>query len=323
MFVMGGRQTLIASLRSLQTRPSMSVTTTGHCCMASVCWTSWPWTAASAKGSGMFALAPGFMALLEGSDHRITIANQAFRELFGKTRPCRCEHCRKHCRNWPSKGLVDLLDETERSGEPFVGRAMPHPFLRPRRGITKKFRRPDVPAAARTPAADFPAYSYRATMCRRTRGAKSFDLPTTRCSNWQSATARWNEPWASSSGSSSRHPGPVSWVRSSCSIKDGKHLRHGAAPSLPQPYMEAIDGAEIGPCAGSCGTAAFTAAPVFVSDIAEDPLWADFKDVALPHGLRACWSIPILTRGRKASALLQCITGNRATPPCATWLWST
>src|SRR4029453_15511565 len=80
---------------------------------------------------------------------------------------------------------------------------------------------------------------------------------------------------------------------------DGQHLHHGAAPSLPEAYCEAIDGSEIGPCAGSCGTAAYLGAAVFVSDIATDPLWADFKDVALPHGLRACWSTPILTRGRK------------------------
>jgi GAF domain-containing protein len=80
---------------------------------------------------------------------------------------------------------------------------------------------------------------------------------------------------------------------------DGKHLRHGAAPSLPPAYMAAIDGAEIGACAGSCGTAAYMGAAVFVSDIASDPLWADYKDLALSHGLRACWSIPILTRGRK------------------------
>jgi GAF domain-containing protein len=81
--------------------------------------------------------------------------------------------------------------------------------------------------------------------------------------------------------------------------QDGKHLRHGAAPSLPNGYSAAIDGAEIGPCAGSCGTAAFTTEPVFVSDIANDPLWADFKDLAEAHGLRACWSIPIMTAGRK------------------------
>ena len=80
---------------------------------------------------------------------------------------------------------------------------------------------------------------------------------------------------------------------------DGKHLRQGAAPSLPSAYSAAIDGAEIGACAGSCGTAAYLGAAVFVSDIATDPLWADYKQLALPHGLRACWSIPILTRGRK------------------------
>ena len=80
---------------------------------------------------------------------------------------------------------------------------------------------------------------------------------------------------------------------------DGRHLRHGAAPSLPKPYIDAIDGAEIGPCAGSCGTAVFRGKPVFVSDIESDPLWADYKAVALPNGLRACWSTPIVTSGPK------------------------
>ena len=81
--------------------------------------------------------------------------------------------------------------------------------------------------------------------------------------------------------------------------QDGKHLRHGAAPSLPDAYCAAIDGAEIGPCVGSCGTAAYRAEPVFVGDIATDPLWADFRDLAEMHGLRACWSIPIMTAGRR------------------------
>lgn len=81
--------------------------------------------------------------------------------------------------------------------------------------------------------------------------------------------------------------------------EDGRHLRCGAAPSLPPAYSAAIDGAEIGPCAGSCGTAAYSGKPVFVSDIATDPLWAEYKAVALPHGLHACWSTPIITSGRK------------------------
>ncbi|MGA2981735.1 MAG: ATP-binding protein [Terriglobales bacterium] len=74
---------------------------------------------------------------------------------------------------------------------------------------------------------------------------------------------------------------------------DGATVRHGAAPSLPQEYVQAIDGAKIGPCAGSCGTAIYRKQPVIVSDIATDPLWADYRHLALPLGLRACWSTPI------------------------------
>src|SRR5580704_7974022 len=77
---------------------------------------------------------------------------------------------------------------------------------------------------------------------------------------------------------------------------DGTTLRHGASPSLPTDYRQAIDGVQIGACAGSCGTAAFRRQPVIVSDIATDPLWADFRHLALPHGLRACWSTPITSQ---------------------------
>ena len=59
---------------------------------------------------------------------------------------------------------------------------------------------------------------------------------------------------------------------------DGIHLRHGAAPSLPDAYNRAVDGAPIGPAAGSCGTAAYTKRQVIVEDIATDPLWADYRD---------------------------------------------
>ena len=75
--------------------------------------------------------------------------------------------------------------------------------------------------------------------------------------------------------------------------ESGRHLRHGAAPRLPRSYCDSIDGSEIGPVAGSCGTAAFTRKPVYVTDIENDPLWADYRDIALKHGLRACWSTPI------------------------------
>ena len=80
---------------------------------------------------------------------------------------------------------------------------------------------------------------------------------------------------------------------------DGLHLRHGAGPDLPAEYNRAIDGIAIGPKVGSCGTAAFHGRRVIVSDIATDPLWQPFKELALGHGLRACWSEPIFdSQGR-------------------------
>ena len=75
--------------------------------------------------------------------------------------------------------------------------------------------------------------------------------------------------------------------------RDRKHLLHGAAPSLPRAYCDAIHGLVIGPSAGSCGTAAYMGHSIFVTDIATDPLWIDFRDLALPHQLHSCWSTPI------------------------------
>src|SRR5262245_21986700 len=84
-----------------------------------------------------------------------------------------------------------------------------------------------------------------------------------------------------------------------CSIlvldRDGVRLRHAAAPSLPESYIKAIDGSSIGPKAGSCGTAAYFKKTVVVTDIHEDPVWDDFRELAIAHGLRACWSSPILS----------------------------
>ena len=84
-----------------------------------------------------------------------------------------------------------------------------------------------------------------------------------------------------------------------CSIflleRDGKSLRAGAAPSLPESYNREVTRVPVGPSVGSCGTAAFRREMVVVEDIARDPLWADFRALALSHDLRACWSTPIFS----------------------------
>jgi PAS domain S-box-containing protein len=84
-----------------------------------------------------------------------------------------------------------------------------------------------------------------------------------------------------------------------CSIlllnRDGKHVRHGAAPNLAEAYVKAVNGAPIGPRNGSCGTAMYRRRPVVVTDVMTDPLWADYRELAKICGLRACWSTPILS----------------------------
>ena len=80
---------------------------------------------------------------------------------------------------------------------------------------------------------------------------------------------------------------------------DGVHLRHGAAPSLPEGFTRAIDGEAIGENAGSCGAAAFRREPVIVEDVATDPLWRDYRELAAAHDLRACWSTPIFDAQRR------------------------
>src|SRR4030081_2011277 len=95
---------------------------------------------------------------------------------------------------------------------------------------------------------------------------------------------------------------PAKGVLASILLLDGDRLRHGGAPSLPKAYTDAINGAVIGPSAGSCGTAAYRGEPVIVEDIATDPLWADYRDLALPHSLCACWSTPVFSSQGKVIA---------------------
>lgn len=88
-----------------------------------------------------------------------------------------------------------------------------------------------------------------------------------------------------------------------CSIMlvdpDGCHLRPASGPSLPPEYLAALECVEIGPNAGSCGTAAHRRERVIVSDIANDPLWEKARDVALESGLAACWSTPFFGTDRE------------------------
>jgi signal transduction histidine kinase len=77
-------------------------------------------------------------------------------------------------------------------------------------------------------------------------------------------------------------------------LEDGK-LLHGGAPSMPKEYCDAVHGLKIGPDIGSCGTSTYTGKRVIVENIETDLKWKNIKEVALPHGMRSCWSEPIVS----------------------------
>ena len=76
--------------------------------------------------------------------------------------------------------------------------------------------------------------------------------------------------------------------------KERKHLLHGAAPSLPRFFIDAVHGIEIGECVGSCGAAAYTRQRVVVEDLSTHPYWLPYRNLTEKAGLKSCWSEPIL-----------------------------
>ncbi|HSR00450.1 MAG TPA: GAF domain-containing protein [Sphingomicrobium sp.] len=245
----------------------------------------------------MFEQAPGFIALVEGANHEIAIANEAFVDLVGR-RTLIGKPLADALPEFDSQGIDDILNGVARSGEAFVGRTMPLTIERPDGSfedvlVDVVFQ--PVPATGEAPAGVF-IQGQNVTEDRRGEALRNAHSKVLELAIGDAPLETTLSELIRIVESTSR-----TGVLGSILLldPDGKHLRHGAAPSLPREYSRLLDGAEIGACAGSCGTAAYLGAAVFVSDIATDPLWADYRDLALPHGLRACWSTPILTRGRK------------------------
>ena len=77
---------------------------------------------------------------------------------------------------------------------------------------------------------------------------------------------------------------------------EGKRLKSGVGPNFPDGFLAEVDGIEIGPNVGSCGTAAYRREQVIVVDIDTDRVWANFLPLARKYGLRAGWSTPIIGR---------------------------
>lgn len=233
------------------------------------------------------------MALLEGPEQRLAVANNAFQELVGHPDVIG-ETIPDVMPDFSGHGLNSILRDVERSGEAFVGHALPLHVTRAGGRVEEIMV--DLLVQPLTDGDGIFLQGDNVTEDKRNETLRTAHNRVLELAIGDSPLERTLGELIGIVEATSR-----TGVLGSILLldQDGKHLRHGAAPSLPAAYCAAIDGAGIGPRAGSCGTAAYRGSPVFVSDIETDPLWADFKSVALPHGLRACWSIPILTRGRR------------------------
>ncbi|WP_155263223.1 PAS domain S-box protein [Sphingomonas segetis] len=236
----------------------------------------------------MFDAAPGFTALVEGPEHRFAMTNRAYRELVG--REVMGKPVAEALPEVAEQGFVSLLDNVAASGEPYVGRAMPVRLLRDGQVVERFVDFVFQPMSIDGDTSGVFVQGHDVTEHKRSEALRI-------AHNEVLQQALLDQPLATALEGLIRtvekHSG--SGVIGSILTLDesGDHLKHGAAPNLPDAYNRAIDGTRIGPKAGSCGTAAFTGKPVFVSDISADPLWDEFRKLALAYDLRACWSTPI------------------------------
>jgi PAS domain S-box-containing protein len=252
----------------------------------------------------LFMQAPAAICLLSGPDHVFTLTNPRYLALVGRD-DILGKPVREVFPELADQKIFTILDDVYRTGQTYVGDEMPVRLDRDRDGLPDDIYFNFVYAPLRTPDGETEgifAHAYEIT--DQVRARQQLEAEVTERARAESLLAGERAvleliargvPLGQALNALARFI-ESEMAGAICSIllahPDGT-LRHGAAPSLPDEYNRAIDGIEIGPAAGSCGTAAYRDEPVIVADIATDPLWHDFRDLALTHGLRACWSTPV------------------------------
>ncbi|HEU5327022.1 MAG TPA: ATP-binding protein [Thermomicrobiales bacterium] len=253
----------------------------------------------------LFEQAQAAICLLEGSDHVYTLANPRYLALIDRQdvlgKPVRAVFP-----ELAGQGILEMLDDVYQTGQAFVGDELLIRLDRDRDGVPEdcyfNFIYAPFRGASGAVTGIF-AHGYEVTEQVRARQRLEAEIAERQRVEARLASERAvleliarGVPLGETLAALARAI-EADLAGALCSIlrldQDGVHLRHGAAPSLPDEYNRAIDGLAIGPAAGSCGTTAYRNAPVVVTDIATDPLWANWRDIALAHDLRACWSTPI------------------------------
>ncbi|MER7455955.1 GAF domain-containing protein [Micromonospora sp. NPDC126480] len=242
----------------------------------------------------LFGQSTAVFALLVGPTHVVEVANPAFFSAIGEGRARTGLAIAELMPELAGQGFIALLDEVYRTGEPYTGRD-----ARVVLGTGPQ---------AREAFFDF-SYEPRRDAGGAVTGIRVIGVETTQVKHAQRLMAEHRallEQIARQAPLTEVLDGMARCIENLAPEEvlvsvlladaDGRHLLHGAAPSLPDFYNQAIDGIAIGEGVGSCGTAAHRREPVIVTDIGTDPFWNDFRDLAEGAGLGACWSTPILAR---------------------------
>ncbi|MFI9048342.1 SpoIIE family protein phosphatase [Streptomyces sp. NPDC053427] len=238
----------------------------------------------------LFAQAPVIFAALSGPGHRLEAGNTAFFETFGGDRGSTGVPIGELIPELAPQGVLDRLDAVYRTGIAY--RAQGGRLVLGGSG------------AQREGYFDF-TYEPRRDAVGRVDGVVVIAVETTAYHNAQRMAAEQRilleqiardaplEEILSGMARAIEEQSPEMIASVLLADPEGEHLWHGAGPSLPAFYNEAIDGLAIGDSVGSCGTAAYLRAPVIVTDIATDPRWEGYRDLARRAGVAACWSTPI------------------------------
>ncbi|MCR8578836.1 GAF domain-containing SpoIIE family protein phosphatase [Streptomyces sp. Isolate_219] len=239
----------------------------------------------------LFERAPVIFAALSGPSHLLEAANPAFFEAFGRDRGRIDVPLGELIPELAPQGVLDRLDEVYRTGTAYRARAG--------RLVL------GVPGAEREGFFDF-TYEPRRDAFGEIDGVVVIAVETTAFHHAQLLAAEQRLLLEQIAGDAPLGDILTGMARAIEELSpelivsvllidpEGRHLLHGTGPSLPAFYNDAIDGVEIGPDVGSCGTAAYLREPVIVTDIATDDRWKNYRDLAERAEVAACWSTPIM-----------------------------
>ncbi len=99
--------------------------------------------------------------------------------------------------------------------------------------------------------------------------------------------------------------------------EDGKHLRPGVAPSIPESIFRLFDGLPVGPDAGCCGQAAACGERIIVENLPEFEFPA-CREIAGLLDVQASWSQPIFSSDQEVLGVFALFCNERTVPDEAT-----